>query len=135
MRNKSDLYVITKARDLMGYVLNVTIKSPKNLRFTYVNKIQNMAIDALSLLVEANDIELSFDTLLERRTLQNKARNKLKMLGYLSFVGAEQGAILLKQYEQIALQIDECIALLKTWIESDKKRLARNEQKQSSMFD
>ena len=133
MRKKSDLYVITKVRDLMGYVLTVTIKSPKNLRFTYVNKIQNMAIESLSFLVEANDINLSVESIEKRRELQNKARLSLKMLGYLSFVGAEQGAILLKQYEQISLQIDECLSLLKTWIESDKNRFEKEALKNKAI--
>ena len=40
---KSELQVITKAKDLFRYVMQVTHKSPKEYRFTYVVRMQNLA--------------------------------------------------------------------------------------------
>lgn len=122
--NKSPMYVITKTRDLAGYILNVTNKSPKNLRYSYVNKIQERALRALTFLVEANEYQIeNREESLTRATFQKKAFIELKMLGYLSFLGCEAGAILDKQYQQIALQLDECCRLLKSWRKSDEEKV------------
>lgn len=42
-RKQSELTVITKAKDLCAYVMTVTQKSPKQFRFTFVNRLQNLA--------------------------------------------------------------------------------------------
>ena len=126
MQKKSDLFVITKTRDLLGYILQITIKSPKALRYTFTNKIHNYALECLSLLVEANEHFLSPQTISIRRSLQDEATVKFKMLGYLCFLGSEHGAILLKQYQQISLQISECLQLLSAWKKSDTKVLKDN---------
>ena len=53
---KSELQVITKAKDLCRYVMQVTHKSPKEYRFTYVVRMQNLALDVVSNLYRANDV-------------------------------------------------------------------------------
>ena len=42
---ESELVVITKAKDLCGYVLTVTQKSPKQFRFTFTSRLQNLCVD------------------------------------------------------------------------------------------
>ncbi|NCB48909.1 MAG: four helix bundle protein [Clostridia bacterium] len=122
MINKSELYVITKTRDLVGYILTITNKSPKNLRYSYVNRIQEYALNTLSMLVEANECQSNENEGENRKTLQKKSLVELKMLGYLAYLGYEAGAILEKHYKQISLQLDECYKLLKAWIKSDIER-------------
>ena len=38
---KSELFVMTKAKDLAKYILTITEKTPKKFRFTLVVRIQN----------------------------------------------------------------------------------------------
>ncbi len=41
---ESELSVIVKAKDLCGYIMTVTQRSPKQFRFTYVSRLQNAAL-------------------------------------------------------------------------------------------
>lgn len=51
---KSDLYVVTKLKELTKYVITVTEKSPKKFRFTLVVRLQNYCLDVIENLVLAN---------------------------------------------------------------------------------
>ena len=53
-RGQSELVVIVRAKELCGYVLTVTDKSPKKFRFTLVSRLQSYALDALECLYKAN---------------------------------------------------------------------------------
>lgn len=119
MQKKSDLYVVTKAKDLAKYVLTVTEKSPVKFRFTLVVRLQNYILDVLEHLYLANSLPLGK----ERQAEQEKAKTKLAMLDYFAGLAAEQKCILFKQYEQIALQQAECLLYLNKWVASDKKRM------------
>ena len=58
-RKQSELTVITKAKDLCSYVMTVTQKSPKQFRFTFVTRLQNLALSAIENLFRANDVFVS----------------------------------------------------------------------------
>lgn len=119
MQKKSDLFVVTKAKDLAKYILTVTEKSPVKFRFTLVVRLQNYILDVLEHLYLANSLPLGEERLSE----QEKAKTKLAMLDYFAGLAAEQHCILFKQYEQIALQQAECLLYLNKWIGSDRKRM------------
>lgn len=53
---ESELVVITKAKDLCSYVLTVTQRSPKQFRFTFTSRLQNLCMDVLESLYRANEI-------------------------------------------------------------------------------
>lgn len=55
-RKQSELTVITKAKDLCSYVMTVTQKSPKQFRFTFVSRLQNLSLSAIENLFRANDV-------------------------------------------------------------------------------
>lgn len=118
MQKKSDLFVITKAKDLAKYILTVTEKSPVKFRFTLVVRLQNYILDVLEHLYLANNLPLGD----ERKKEQESAKTMLAMLAYFAGLAAEQKCILFKQYEQIALQQAECLLYLGKWIASDQKR-------------
>lgn len=52
----SELTVITKAKDLCSYIMTVTQKSPKQFRFTFVTRMQNLALSVIENLFLANDV-------------------------------------------------------------------------------
>lgn len=125
-RKQSELTVITKAKDLCAYIMTVTQRSPKQFRFTFVSRLQNLALSVIENLFRANDVFVSRQDVIaqkERVGYQRAAMTDLKLLGYISLLAAEQGCILLKQYEQISRQITDCQNLLGAWMNSDRKRL------------
>lgn len=127
--SKSELMVITKAKDMCSYIMTVTVKSPKQYRFTFVSRLQNLALDVIENLYRANDCALTVSPKsknnLRRIGFQQEALTGIKILAYFSMLAAEQGCILMKQYEQIALLAAECQKLTGAWIESDKRRIGK----------
>ena len=122
---KSELSVITKAKDLCSYIMTVTDKSPKRFRFTLVSRLQNYALDIIEHLIMANEIFVSAGdgrSAAQRLAHQRKAMSTLKLLGYISELAMKQECILPKQYEQITKQIYDTQNMLGAWMNSDKKR-------------
>lgn len=116
---KSDLYVITKAKELTKYVIMATEKSPKKYRFTLVVRLQNYCLDITENLLIANMLPLEDEN---RQKFQIKAGRLLKLLGYFAMICMETECILPKQFENISKLQAECIMFLGKWIASDKKR-------------
>lgn len=54
---KSDLYVVTKVKELTKCVITVTEKSPKKIRFTLVTRLQNYCLVVWENIVTANMIK------------------------------------------------------------------------------
>ena len=125
-RKQSELTVITKAKDLCSYIMIVTQKSPKHFRYTFVSRLQNLALGVIDNLFRANDVFVTKQDLQsqkERLNFQRSAMTELKLLGYMALLSMEQECILPNQYEQIARQVSSCQNLLGAWMNSDRKRL------------
>ncbi|MBE7074560.1 MAG: four helix bundle protein [Clostridiales bacterium] len=119
----SELIVITKTKKLAAYVITVTEKSPKKFRAVFVNRLQNYCLDCIEQLIEANSLKMdSIKNKERRKSCQHAAFLKLKLLSYMSFLALENECILKKQYEQISLQLSDCINLLIAWRKSDALR-------------
>lgn len=107
-------------------MITITEKSPKKFRAVFVNQIQNYCLDCLEYLIEANSLRTDNTKNKERRKeCQQQAFLKLKLLGYMSSLSLEIGCILKKQYEQISLQVADCINLLVAWRKSDANRFGK----------
>jgi len=123
---KNELTVVMKAKDLCSYVVTVTQKSPKQFRFTFVSRLQNLAMDVIENIYRANEVFIgagSKGNAEKRLDFQHKALTSLKILAYFAEMAMTQNCILPKQYEQIAKLTTDCQHLLGAWINSDKKRL------------
>ena len=97
-RKQSDLTVITKAKDLCSYVMTVTEKSPKQFRFTFVSRLQNLALSAIENLFRANDVFVSKSDIhsqKERISYQRSVMTDLKLLGYIALLSLEQNHLVL----------------------------------------
>ena len=127
MARQSDLTVITKAKELCGYIMTVTQKSPKQFRFSLVSRLQGYALDIVASLYRANEVYLSGpDVAVKARVrldYQHEALTSAKLLGYVAQLSMEQGAILPKQLEVIARLLLDTQNLCGAWITSDRKRL------------
>lgn len=120
MQKKDELFVLTKAKDLVKYIITVTERSPKKFRFTLVSKIQNYALDIVEFLFLANNTA----DVKARIQYQDKAKINLDMLCYFCQIALENQCILLKQYEQISLLSTECRNYLAKWKASTVKKLS-----------
>ena len=104
-----------------------TIIPPKQFHFTFVSRLQNLALSAIENLCRANDVFVSkpdIPSQKERLSYQRSVMTDLKVLGYIALLSLEQGCILPKQYEQISRQIAYCQNLLGAWMNSDRRRLS-----------
>ena len=121
--NSNDLMVVTVVKKLGAYIIAITEKSPAKFRGVFVNRMQNMCLETLELLLRANFVRLeSEEKKKEREEYQKEAIIKLKMLGYISMIAENANCILSRQYKQISLQIGEAINLIAAWKKSDDDR-------------
>ena len=122
---KSEIAVISVAKDLSRYIIGATEKSPKKFRFTFTDKLRNLSFELLENLYLANDTFVRTE-LTENRSrrlaYQINARNKARLICYLSELAYEEKAITSKQYEQVSLRGEEVIRMISGWIIGDKKR-------------
>ena len=129
-KRQSELSVITKAKDLCSYILTVTEKSPKRFRFTLTTKLQNYALNIIEKLYRANEVFLvkgDINTYECRRGYQRQAMTECRLLAYMAQLAMEQGAIPLKQYEQITKKVYDVQNLLGAWMKSDNIRMQRQD--------
>lgn len=54
--NSNDMVVVTKAKNLVKYVFQVTGNSPKKIRFSFVSKIQSISLELIENLYRASEI-------------------------------------------------------------------------------
>lgn len=120
MQKKSELFVLTKAKDLAKYIITITEKSPKMFRFTLVVRLQNYSLDVVEGIYFAN-LEINPSGRIEK---QLRVKELLSMLDYFSGLAYEQKCILYRQYEQISKQIAECLLYLNKWMASTKKSVS-----------
>ncbi len=121
--NSNDLMVITVVKKLGAYIIAITEKSPAKYRGVFINRMQNMCLETLEILLRANFVRIDSEQhKQEREEYQKDAIIKLKMLGYISMVAENANCIPMRQYKQISLQIGEAINLIAAWKKSDDDR-------------
>lgn len=121
--NANDLIVITVVKKLGAYMIAVTEKSPAKYRGVFVNRMQNLSLEILELLLQTNFVRIDcLENKKKRDEFQKDAIIKLKMLGYISMVAENSNCILSKQFKQISIQIGEAINLIAAWKKSDDTR-------------
>jgi len=129
-RRQSEMGVVTKAKDLCKYIMVVTQKSPKQYRFTFTTRMQNLSMNVIEYLYRANDTFVTkgpsrAERYKQRLDFQHKAMTELRLLAYFAQLAEEQKAILPKQYALIAKEANESMNMLGAWMISDKRRFEK----------
>lgn len=129
MRAKpADLALVTEAKALCEYVLTVTQASPKRFRFTFISRLDNLAIALVEQVYRANDVFIgkgcSPGSPRRRLDFQQEALTNARLLAYLAEVAYRQNCLTGRQFQQIAKRSAVCSQMLGAWIASDKRRLA-----------
>lgn len=120
---EDEFVLVTKTKELCGYIFCVTEKSPKRYRFTITTRLQNLAMEALEEIYRANGEKVTEKESGEKRLRhQKQAKTALQLLAYIALFASEQGAVTEKQYENCSRQISECLRLLAGWTGSDERR-------------
>ena len=66
-KKQSELTVVTRTKDLCSYIMTVTQKCPKNFRYTYVSRLQNLAMNVIENIFRANPtLKSDAETILTR---------------------------------------------------------------------
>lgn len=123
--SKNDLYVITQAKKLVQYVLERNMEAPKKYRYSFLSRIENTCMDIVSLLYEANDIQVGDS---RRRNKQLEVKTRLKILDFLCYSALCAKCYLFSQYQTISALINDCSKSLEAWIKSDDKRVKTSSQ-------
>ena len=98
----SDLAVISNADKLCGYIFQITEKSPKKFRFTFITRMQNLSLDVIENLRRANAVYVrgpkDRKRIEKRQSYQTEASVALMLLNDLTRIAREAGCILPKQH-------------------------------------
>lgn len=92
-----EMTVFIKAKDLINYTFTITDNTkrfPKKVRFTFVNRMQNLALDIYSKLLKINEIPIN-----QRKPLQIDVLSDIKTLLFLIELSLKQGYINIHQCE------------------------------------
>lgn len=97
---------------------------PKKYRFTVVNRLQNLVIDILQHIQEANELDLSDpQEFKERRYEQKKALTKCKTVLFLIEISFENGLISKDQCEAWTNYVVEVKRMAASWRKKDRERV------------
>ena len=129
MKNNGDeLKVIRTAKDLCDDIFLVTKTSPKRFRFTLVSRMQELSLDIVAELYDANDVFMGWvsqSAVEERLQHQKKVITNARKLGYLAEISAREGALAMKHYANISSFLTDIRNMTGAWMNSDKKRLEK----------
>lgn len=117
--NSNDMVVVTKAKNLVKYVFQVTGNSPKKIRFSFVSKIQSISLELIENLYRASEIpynKKSPQIINKKAEYLTDAKMSLKLLEYFALLMYECGFFTAKQYEQIAKMGIQCETLTNAWM-------------------
>jgi len=109
----SKMQAVTKMYDVLMWLLPQIAKLPRSHKFTLGDKITNLALDVLMLLVEAQYIRRKLELL-------RQANRKLEQLRYLLRLCKDLELFSMKRYEYISREINETGKFIGGWIKQQE---------------
>ena len=111
---ESTLKAVPKLYDVISWLLGRVEKFPRSQKFTLGDRIVNLALDMLELLIEATYTR-------DRLPLLRKANVQLEKLRFLIRLCHDFKLLSAKQYAYISNEINEVGKLIGGWIRSQSK--------------
>lgn len=122
---KEDLLVIQKAKALMEYTFTITNSEnrfPKKIRYTLVQRFQDMTMNIVQKLIEANDIgNLTEESKKERKIKQREVISLCKMTYVLIELSHNRNYINAHTMAVWSKHVQDVKVMTASWIKSDKK--------------
>lgn len=111
---KDDYPLYVKWRYIVEYILDICSKYPKSVRFNLVDRLTNISLDVLELIIEAIYVKNKSKTLVKANLYMEKLRALLQ-------ISVNKRYISLKQYEYIFFEINEAGKMLGGWLKTCKE--------------
>ena len=127
-----ELAVVRKAKDLTEYIFLITRTSPKRFRFSLVSRLQNLSLDIVAELQDANTVyirDMDPAAVRERLDHQKRALSLAGRLEYVAELSAREGAISMKQYGNISVLTKDIRNMTGAWINSDSNRIRKSDNR------
>ncbi|OPZ62390.1 MAG: S23 ribosomal protein [Candidatus Aerophobetes bacterium ADurb.Bin490] len=112
MRDDYPLYI--KWRYIVEYLLEISGKFPKNVRFNLADRITNISLDVLEAIIEAVYTKKKADAL-------NRANLNIEKIRALLQICMNKKYISIGQYEHISVEVNEAGKMLGGWVKSCKE--------------
>ena len=107
------MQAVTKMYDVAQWLITQIAKLPRSHKFTLGDRIINLALDILMLLVEAQYLRRKLELL-------RQANRELEKLRYLLRLCKDLGLLSMKSYEHISREINETGKFLGGWIKQQE---------------
>ena len=104
-----DLPIFVKWMDFLKWLLTVTEKFPKSVRFTFVDRIHNIALSVVEELVEARYSK-------NKQAILGRINIKIETLRVLLRITYEQRYLPTKNYQQAMLSLNDIGRMLGGWM-------------------
>ena len=112
---ESTLTAVPKLYDVITWLIGRVEKFPRSQKFTLGDRIVNLALDILELLIEATYTR-------DRLPLLRRANIQLEKLRYLIRLSHDFKLLSTKQYRHISGEINEVGKRIGGWIKSQTRR-------------
>lgn len=120
--------IINKAEKVVDYVLTITEKSPKKLRFDLVPELRKLAFRIMNDIVRANFIVLNEKTKAtdvdKRLEYQTDCQATIRVLEATCEICNKHSYVTNHQLETLSKQTQELFDMVLKWITSDTQRCA-----------
>ena len=115
MDEKEDLPIFVKWMEFLKWFLPVLEKFPKRTRFTITNRMENISLDILELLIEARYSK-------DKRTSLKKVNLYLEKIRILFRLSHETKLVSTKTYNHASKSINEVGMMLGGWLRQQGRR-------------
>jgi hypothetical protein len=111
---KEDYALYVKWLSILEYIMDISGKYPKNVRFTLCDRMVNYGLDALELIVEAIYAKNRADILRRVNLYMEKLRSLMQISQHKRYISV-------KQYEYISREINEAGSMVGGWLKTCKE--------------
>jgi flagellar biosynthesis/type III secretory pathway protein FliH len=111
---KEDYPIFEKWFKILDWLLDRTNSYPKNVRFSISQRIQNMALDIYEKIIEAIYTKKRLALLYGINMLLEKLRAYMRISYHRQYIN-------LKQFEFIAVELNEAGKMIGGWIKQEQK--------------